>query len=105
MENTIHDLDGAWRVTTFGIARPMNLFRDRKHIRNKSGYNIILGIKWGYFSIETEAGTDGFILNYDDPRNNLFLRRVRDRLSRDGEGWKGALYLNKKRFFDFRLDR
>ena len=90
-------------MTCLGIASPMNIFGDRKLINNGTGHNILLGIRWGYFSIEAE--TDCLVINYDDPRNNPFVRMIRDKICREGEGWKGSFYLSGRRLFDFRLDR
>ena len=103
MNNQISDLDGNWRVTCLGIARPVNISGNCKRINNGTGHNIVLGIKWGYFSIKEEE--DYLVLDYDDPRNNPLVRRIRDRMYREGEGWRGLFYLNERRFFDFRLDR
>ena len=44
-------------------------------------------------------------LNYDDDRNSETLRRVKDVVTRDGDGWKGKLYLFGYELFEFTLTR
>ncbi len=104
----ITDLQGKWTVTSKGLGCPMNLLGDTKVIEGQSGFNIMQGKEWGYFSIEfVYPNRDGetLILNYDDPRNNELLRKVVDVINKDKDGWSGIFYLAGQRVFTFRLDR
>lgn len=96
------DLDGIWRVTTMGQAAPMNLLHDHKHIEDGRGHNVVLGRKWGYFTVD--AGASDLTLNYDHPLNSRRLRHVRDILIPDGDGWEGSLSYRGRWKFNFRLD-
>ncbi len=110
--NLLHDIHGKWDVTGEGAARPIDLLGDVKIIdaMQEEGRNILYGEEWGYFSMEVHKdyvdSSDYFIvLNYDDERNSIILRQVRDKLYKDGEGWRGILYLCGKKQFSFRLKR
>ena len=103
-EQKLH-IDGLWKVTALGMARPMNLLGDKKLIKNGLGHNIMLGKKWGWFKVEPYP-YGRLCLNYDDPRNNKTLRGVRDIIGFYGnDGWLGKLLLNGERKFWFRLRR
>ena len=97
------DLQGEWLVTALGMATPMNLLGDHKHISGTSGFNLVGDIKWGYFNVEEDG--EELVLNYDTGGNSSILCRVIDRVSRDGDGWAGTLFLDGRAMFDFRLDR
>ena len=89
-------LQGEWDVHAFGIIGPMfNLAGDSKCILGTSGYNLINKRSWGFFRVEEDLEyKDGLVLNYDDPRNNYLLRKVRDRIRiNDGNSWHGTFYL------------
>jgi hypothetical protein len=102
-KDPLNELDGAWKVTAYGIATFMSLIGDRKQILNGAGHNIMRGKRWGWFSVEENS--NGFVLNYFHSKNRRTLRHVKDVLVKDGDGWKGTLYYRGKALFRFRLDK
>ena len=101
MHTLVGELQGQWTVTALGTAMPMNLLHDRKLICGRTGHNRINGHDWGWFRVEGDGPE--LTLNYDDRRNAVCLREVRDTIKRDGDGWIGTLRLDGTCMFAFRL--
>lgn len=99
----LDEIQGAWDVTTLGIAHPLTLIGDVKYVEGELGYNIVAGKKWGWVNIE--IAENNLILNYDDERNSRTLRKVFDIITREGRGWAGTLFLCGCQQFKFRLER
>ena len=102
LEGLACELQGRWRVTALGIARPINLLGDEKQIDGHAGHNLINGKRWGWFTVE--LADQGVVLNYEDDRNGEILQQVRDKMVRHDNGWIGTLFLRGKQIFRFRLD-
>ncbi len=59
---TIEQLEGKWKVSMWGWWSFMRL--DRKVIKGTRGYNRLLGIKWGGFTVSQDVL--GLVLTYDE---------------------------------------
>ncbi len=107
MKNLIEGIQGKWKVTGYGIAKLINPLGDIKYIAGTNGFNSAMGINWGFFKVEHgySHATSALILNYNDHRNNSYLRKVHDVIIKDKDGWTGTFYYKKKEVFTFRLDR
>jgi hypothetical protein len=103
MNALIAKLQGEWKVEACGAAMPMNLLHDRKRITGRNGHNLIDNHVWGWFRVEGDGPE--LTLNYDDKRNHSSLRRIRDIICRDTNGWIGKLYLRNRSIFGFRLTK
>jgi len=105
MPDLIKELRGRWKVTTYGVAMPMNAVGDEKIISDSAGYNVMRGKEWGWFTIE-QIDLETLKLNYDDERNHPTLRRVRDFITQiKPNEWLGTFYLGDCAVFDFSLNR
>lgn len=101
---SISELDGLFDVILLGLP---SLPGHIKIIKDGSGFNVIAGIRWGYFKIKDGDGE--VIFDYDVVSNDPSLRKIKDHVRLvtlphpEGLVYYGKLEISERMILNFEL--